>query len=86
MSDLNPSLVVPMQDLLPVGDSLHYRYKCRTGCNEQRMKLRKFRKEILCRVFLVKSTKNALWVLLLKIFKSRLASFFPRRYRGSTKC
>lgn len=64
-----------MQGFLPAGNSLQCRYKGVTGCNEQRIKLGGFRKEIKCR-FLVKITKNSLWILLLKIFKSRLA-FFP---------
>lgn len=63
------------QGFLPAGNSLQCRYKGVTGCNEQRIKLGEFRKEIKCR-FLVKITKNSLWILLLKIFKSRLA-FFP---------
>lgn len=44
-----------IQDFLPMEGSLHCRYKGITGCNKQRMKLREFRREIKCRVFLTEN-------------------------------
>lgn len=46
ISNLNPTLMVPMQDFVVVECSLLYRYKGMARCNEQIVKLGRFGREI----------------------------------------